>query len=85
MKDNLLSIRCAIKFYINIINSLFVHQRFVLLEKWIKVRTKFIYLILNFILRELLRHYFNIRLQSKFEKFHSGIPLHLILTVLKTF
>jgi hypothetical protein len=48
IKDNLFIIRCAIKFYINIINIVFVYRQFFLPKKWTKVRTEFFYLILNF-------------------------------------
>jgi hypothetical protein len=40
IKDYLFSTRCAIKFYINVINSHFVYRRFSLLKKWTKFRIK---------------------------------------------
>jgi hypothetical protein len=41
MKNNLFTIRCAIKLNMYLINRIFAYQRFFLLKKWIKVRTNF--------------------------------------------
>jgi hypothetical protein len=41
IKDNYLINRCAIKFFINVVNVTFVYWRFFLLKKWIKVRINF--------------------------------------------
>jgi hypothetical protein len=39
IKDKNFPIRCAIQFYINVINSLFVYQPFFLLQKWTNIYT----------------------------------------------
>jgi hypothetical protein len=51
-KGNFFTIRCAIKFYMNFINTTFVYQRIFFLKNGIKVRTEFFSLILNLILSE---------------------------------
>jgi hypothetical protein len=49
IKENNFIIKCAIKFDINMIKTIFVYQQFLLLKKWTKMRTIFFYLILNLI------------------------------------
>jgi hypothetical protein len=48
IKDEHFIIRCAIKFYINMITTVVVWWQYFLLKKWIKVRANFFFLILNF-------------------------------------
>jgi hypothetical protein len=52
MRDTLFTNRCAIKFYVNFINTVFVYCGFFSLQCGLKCVPNFFYLILNLILRE---------------------------------
>jgi hypothetical protein len=50
IKDDRSIIRCAVKFYINMINTIVVWWQFFPLKMWTKVRIDFFFLILNFLI-----------------------------------
>jgi hypothetical protein len=63
IKDDHFMIRCAIKFYINVINAVFVCQRFFYLESGLKWGTKlflfdFKFFFFFFVGESMLRFYF---------------------------
>jgi hypothetical protein len=81
IKDVLFTNRCAIKFYINIINSYFVYQWFFLLKKWNKVR-------INLFLFDSERAsgiMFNLRHPVKMVGFHGEVTFISVFDALKTF
>jgi hypothetical protein len=69
------------KFYINLINILFVFLRFCLHQKWTKVRTKF-FLFDSERASDIM---FNRRPPVKMVDFHGEVTIYPFLTALKTF
>jgi hypothetical protein len=83
LKYNIFIIRCAINFYINIVNTLFVYRRFFLLKKWTKVSANFFSFDSEFDSERASSIMFNLRPPVKLVDFH-GEQMRIVYLVCET-